>query len=164
MLHTTLCWSSDKLWVLRLHCSYWFCFSVRWFSGPSAVKLFQKVIPPSRYMESRHLTTQKNKQFHTQQGWKVSDFPPEYPFSKNTGALLLFSSVFAFIMYLHSWLWHYWQSMELRCHSIDRLAVMYSTLPALTHHSLADAIYFCTGHKELHQTEMSKAFLWHLQP
>lgn len=25
-LHTTLCWSSDKLWVLWLHCSYWFSF------------------------------------------------------------------------------------------------------------------------------------------
>lgn len=50
-------------WVLWLHCSYWFCFSTWWFSGPSVVKLVQKVIPPSRYIKSRHFTTQKTNHF-----------------------------------------------------------------------------------------------------
>lgn len=45
----------------------------------------------------------------------------------------------------------------------DCLAVMYSMLPALTHHSLSDFIDVCTGHKELHQIEVSQAFLCHLQ-
>ncbi len=73
--YTTLWWFSDKLWALRLHCSHWFCFCTWWFSGSSMVKLFEKVIPPSRYIESRHLTPQKTNHFTFKAG-KFRSFQP----------------------------------------------------------------------------------------
>lgn len=89
-------------------------FSMRWFSGPSLVKLFWKVIAPSRYIESRHLTSPLQKNHCTlNKAGKFLRLPSRVSsvLRSRDVFLLLFQCLFAFIMYLHSCLWQYWQSL-----------------------------------------------------
>lgn len=152
---STLCWSSDKLWVLWLTCSYWFGSSTWWFSGPSVVKLFQKVSPPSRYIESRHLTPPENKLFNIQQGQKVSDFPPKSLFSRNPGILhcCFRAYLLSLCICIHVYDTTDCPSSNPVTHLIPWCAVCtvcclhwLITLPQTLF------IYFCTGHKESHQS------------
>lgn len=73
--HTTLCWSSDKLWVLCCAAVIDFVFCTWWFSGPFRGKLAQKGHTPFKiYRIQTCQPARKQTNARSKKGWKSSDF------------------------------------------------------------------------------------------
>lgn len=147
--YTTLCWSSDKL-CLKLHCSYWFYFLTWRFSGPSLVKLFQKVKTPSRYIESRYLTTQKTNHFSIN---KVAKFETFLLRVLSLDIQGFFIVVFMLILfyYVSPVMFMTLLTVPLAALSLNWLlsvfGFMYSKMPALTHHAISDCFFYLFLHR-----------------
>lgn len=163
--YTTLWWSSDKLWALWLQCSYWFLLLyavvLRRFPG----KVVPKGHTPFKIYRIQTSHPPENKPFHTR-GWKVSDFPPEYLFYRNAGIVCCCFHAYLLSLCICT---HVYDTIDSPCSNPVTQLIAWQLYTVCCLHwliTLAQTlfIYFRTGHKELHQTEMSRAFLWHLQP
>lgn len=139
--HASTIFSSftDKLQVLRMLCTYWFCFSLWWFSGPSVLKLFQKVTHPSRCIGSRCLTRSEKQ---TSLSVRLESFP----IRRNKVILYrLFCCFHAYLPPLYIFTFAYDAIDSPSSNAVNQLIAwlfVYSMQAPLTHRLLSDFIYF----------------------